>query len=148
VAAVVTNAALVCFTMDVLRHQTGYARLWIFIGFQWVLIAVQFVAQAVVPDVPEEVEVQGQRMDFINEKVIEKVFDEDAELVSTASVDGDSGKNGGDKEHVDNGCCDCFSAHHEGKGLEKKLRFAHVADFQIRQYPVNGQANTSNPMQK
>jgi hypothetical protein len=55
VAAVVTNAGLVCFTMDVLDQYTLVGRTWIFIGFQWTLICVQFVVAEICPDVPEEV---------------------------------------------------------------------------------------------
>lgn len=87
VAAVVTNAGLVCFTMDVLDEYSAYGRLWIFVGFQWVLIGVQFIAQAIVPDVPEEVEIQAERMAFINEKIIDKVEDEDIEPVASVSTD-------------------------------------------------------------
>jgi hypothetical protein len=49
----------------------------IFIGFQWVLLSIQFFAQEVIDDVPSEVQIQLERTDFINEKVIEKVADED-----------------------------------------------------------------------
>ncbi|RYH21304.1 hypothetical protein EON65_21005 [archaeon] len=77
VASVVTNAALVCFTMDVLWGYSLQGRVWIFIGFQWVLIMCQFVAQAIVPDIPEDVTIQLERTHFYNEKVVEKVEDED-----------------------------------------------------------------------
>jgi anoctamin-10/anoctamin-7 len=77
VAAVITNAALICFTMTVLSTYSLFGRVWIFIGFQWVLISIQFITQAIIPDVPESVEVQLERTAFINDKVIEKVADED-----------------------------------------------------------------------
>jgi anoctamin-10/anoctamin-7 len=77
VAAVITNAALICFTMTVLHQYSLFGRVWIFIGFQWVLISIQYVTQAIIPDVPESVEIQLARTEFINDKVIEKVPDED-----------------------------------------------------------------------
>jgi hypothetical protein len=53
------------------------------------LIACQFFAQAVIPDVPEEVQIQIQRNEFIHEKVIEKVEDEDYDEVEHDDHSGD-----------------------------------------------------------
>lgn len=77
VAAVITNGGLICFTMDVLWDYSLQGRVWIFLGFQWVLISIQFFTQAIIPDVPEEVELQIQRADFMNDKVLDHVEDED-----------------------------------------------------------------------
>ena len=57
---VVTNAALIVFTMKVLilPGWTSYGRMWIFIGFQWVLFLIQFIISVAVPDVPEVVTIQ------------------------------------------------------------------------------------------
>jgi hypothetical protein len=63
--------------MDVLWGYSLQGRVWIFIGFQWVLIFCQFIAQAIVPDVPESVTIQMDRTEFFKEKVIEFVEDED-----------------------------------------------------------------------
>lgn len=49
----------------------------IFIGFQWVLISLQFIAAYAIPDVPEVVEIQLERTEFINSKVVLKVADEE-----------------------------------------------------------------------
>jgi len=77
-AAVVTNAALICFTMDVLwSHYEIQFRLWIFIGFQWGLFLLQYAASELINDVPHEVLIQMQRNEFINLKVVEKLSDED-----------------------------------------------------------------------
>jgi len=77
VAAVVTNGALVCFTMTAIQGFTYYAKLWVFIGFQWTLIAIQFIAKFIIDDEPMDVVIQKQRMEFIRRKIIEKVEDED-----------------------------------------------------------------------
>jgi len=37
---------------------------------QWVLLSIQFVLATLIPDVPEEVEIQLQRQAFIVDKVI------------------------------------------------------------------------------
>ena len=96
VAAVVTNAAIICFTMDVLYkdsqsdsskvYQIGgitaranftlVGRLWIFFGFIAVLVFIQFVATYVIPDTPLEVEIQHQRQEFIVSKIVNRQPDE------------------------------------------------------------------------
>jgi hypothetical protein len=41
VISVITNAALLAFTMNLLDRYQVQSRMWVFIGFQWVLIAIQ-----------------------------------------------------------------------------------------------------------
>jgi anoctamin-10/anoctamin-7 len=77
VVAVLTNGAIICFTMDVLDHFSPHGKVWIFLGFQWTLIFLQFVAQLWVDDVPEEVEIQMERNAFIKSVIIDHVADED-----------------------------------------------------------------------
>lgn len=79
VVGVTTNAALICFTMDIISNYTLAGRLWIFIGFQWVIIAMQGFVSYIIPDVSEKVEVQLQRQEFMISKVILHVPDEDEE---------------------------------------------------------------------
>eukprot|EP01038_Epipyxis_sp_PR26KG_P010969 gene10969-14731_t len=86
-AGVITNAAIVCFTMDVLYAYSTFGRAWIFMGFQWVLISVQVIIQWYIPDIPEEVEMQIERMAFYQDKVIEKVRD-----VADEEEEGGSGR--------------------------------------------------------
>jgi len=96
VAAVVTNGAIICFTMDVLYkdaqadnsriYQIGgitargnftlVGRLWCFFGFIAVLIFVQFVSAYLIPDTPSEVEIQHERQEFIVSKIVNLVPDE------------------------------------------------------------------------
>lgn len=95
-ASVVTNAALICFTMDVLYKDTQadsskiyqiggitaranftlVGRLWIFFGIVATVIAVQFVSAVLIPDVPLEVNIQSERQAFITSKIIDRVEDE------------------------------------------------------------------------
>ncbi len=82
-ASVVTNAALIVFTMGLVDSYTEYTRFWIFIGFQWVVFGLQYVIRASVPDVPEEVKVQVERADFFNRKLIER--EEDPELIEESA---------------------------------------------------------------
>ena len=53
--AVVTNAAMIVFTMNLIDGFSTYRRFWIFIGFQWVVFAVQYVIRELIPDIPFEV---------------------------------------------------------------------------------------------
>lgn len=41
VAAVLTNAGLIAFTMDVLDAYSESTKFWIFIGFQWICFSMQ-----------------------------------------------------------------------------------------------------------
>lgn len=95
----------------------------VFIGFQWVLIGLQFIAQAIVPDVPEEVEIQLARNEFINEKVIEKVEDEDFGQPEEMEVDGDEDE-GGEKKKT---CCGLLPS------TQKKTKMKQLD----HEYPVN-----------
>lgn len=72
VVSVVTNGALICFTMDVLdnKYFSTSGRIWIFVGIQWTLIGLQALISVFIPDEPMEVTVQKKRMDFINAKCI------------------------------------------------------------------------------
>jgi len=79
-AAVLTNAGLICFTMDVLWRYSIAGRIWVFIGFQWVLMTIQFIFEVAIADIPEDVEIQMQRMKFIEDKIIHKSQDDDFDI--------------------------------------------------------------------
>jgi len=81
VASVITNGAIICFTMDVITFLSLPARLWIFLGFQWTLFCFQYVLSACVSDVTESVSIQIQRMRFIVSKIIRKEPDEDYDAI-------------------------------------------------------------------
>lgn len=77
VIAVVTNAGLTVFTMNCLDHFSLVVRYWIFILFQWVCFTLQVIIMEAIPDVPEDIEIQLQRTEFIVDKLIDKVADND-----------------------------------------------------------------------
>lgn len=74
--SVVTNASLSVFTMHVLDEVSTSLRFWIFIIFQWACFIIQFLIMEAIPDIPEEIEIQLARQDFIINKLIEKIPDE------------------------------------------------------------------------
>jgi hypothetical protein len=119
--AVVTNAGLVCFTMDVLQHYDIYGRSWIFIGFQWTLISVQFIVAQVIPDEPEEAVIQLERQKFIVSKILDRT--EDEETVKVADY----------QEWV-------------RKSHQEVDENAQRPDFPIQPYPRAGGGLINNPM--
>lgn len=84
VLSVVTNGAIICFTMTVLNtNASGTGRVWLFIGFIVVLMVVQFIVQMVISDEPEEVEDQKRRINFIASKLVDRQPDEEPTPVAT-----------------------------------------------------------------
>jgi hypothetical protein len=73
---VMTNAGIIVFTMRVLTMYSLTLRFWIFIGFQWLVFTLQYIVGIAIPDEPYEVQVQLQRSDFINKKLLMKVRDD------------------------------------------------------------------------
>jgi len=130
-ASVITNGALICFTMNVLDDFGMAGRLWIFIGFQWTMFSAQYFSMICIDDVPEDVRTQIERMKFIEDKVILKVPDEDG--------------NEGD-EHtatlVEDHPATCFSP--GGKYIVRAINFAGLPDVPIKPYPSNSIFSFSN----
>lgn len=48
-----------------------------------VLVVIQFIVQAIIPDEPEEVEIQKKRIDFIVSKLIDRQPDEESTPVAS-----------------------------------------------------------------
>eukprot|EP01031_Cornospumella_fuschlensis_P028338 gene28338-34214_t len=62
-----TNAALLCFTMDLLSW-SGVAKVWLFIGFQYFIITAMALFAYLVDDVPIEVTTQLARQEYLVER--------------------------------------------------------------------------------
>ena len=157
VAAVITNAGLICFTMDVLNMYPNYGRLWIFVGFNWVLIAIQFAAQAIVDDIPEEVEIQLERMKFIHDKLILDVPDEDPSPVTGTEYTDLSkpinhaetvGEAEPEREHVLGLCACCMPKPVTGaaKGPKMSKLGSTLPEAKVESYPVGENALVKNPL--
>jgi len=71
-AAVITNAGLMVFTMDIFDEFDTSTRFFLFIGFQWLVVAIMALLAIAIPDVPEEVVVQHERTKFLYSRVLEK----------------------------------------------------------------------------
>jgi hypothetical protein len=105
----------------------------IFIGFQWVLISCQYIAQLVIPDVPEDVEIQLKRIAFIHQKIIEKVADEDYGEESLMEVD--VGVDESSERHKTKHWCSCCRFGHVTTG---KTKVKEITDeYDVFPYPRN-----------
>ncbi|CAE7421492.1 Ano5, partial [Symbiodinium microadriaticum] len=76
VISVITNAGLVCFTMQTLDHFKLSTRIWVFVGYQWSCFSLMYLCSILIPDKSAEVRIQEQRSEFIISKVIDRVPDE------------------------------------------------------------------------
>lgn len=72
---VLTNGAIICFTMKAF-HYTHFGKAWVFIGFQWGMLSLQYIIGALIPDTPSDVVIQLERTQFIVSKLIDKTSDE------------------------------------------------------------------------
>ena len=79
--SVLTNAALICVVSRSFEDISQDLRWILFIAVEHVMFAVKYFVGEILPDVPEEVEMQLDRQDFIVGKVLEnKPDDKDDEL--------------------------------------------------------------------
>mmetsp|Transcript_8718 Transcript_8718/g.13019 ORF Transcript_8718/g.13019 Transcript_8718/m.13019 type:complete len:739 (+) Transcript_8718:66-2282(+) len=76
IVSVVTNAGLVCFTMQCLDGFKLSTRIWIFVGYQWVMFVLMYLVAYLIPDESREFTIQKERTDFIVSKLIDRVPDE------------------------------------------------------------------------
>ena len=74
--AVITNAALMVFTAGVYDDFSSVGKTFMFVGFQWACFTLQFILAAIVPDIPEAVDVQVARalITFILPQTLSKTY--------------------------------------------------------------------------
>jgi hypothetical protein len=86
VVAVISNSALIAFTSDLFADKSPSTRLWIFFGFEHGIWLFKFALSLAIKDIPEDVEIQLQRTEYIVSKVVHnKPDDDDDELVKDVS---------------------------------------------------------------
>lgn len=92
IVGVITNGALICFTMKTLDGWSLSHRLWIFIGYQWTLFCLMYFISLIIPDESTEFKIQSERSQFIISKLIDRVPDDDEEAERRALLgpDGDN----------------------------------------------------------
>ncbi|CAE7667975.1 ANO7 [Symbiodinium microadriaticum] len=89
-AAIVTNAAIAVFTMDIFNDRQTDVRFWFFIIYQWIVFSFQAVLMALIPDEPYAIEIQRERRKILVDKVIFKIPDVDAAEVDYVKFDADA----------------------------------------------------------
>ena len=78
-ASVITNAGIVCFTMELVQA-SPQGIVWSFIGLQYSIISLMALFAYIVPDVPEEVTIQLQRMEHLADMAFGRLEIEDNEF--------------------------------------------------------------------
>ncbi len=120
----------------------------IFIGFQWVLMSIQFIATQLIDDVPLEVNIQTERNAFINLKVIEKVADEDYGVVH-AKDEEDTVEDGvahHSPVHCGNLCgCRCKPARPKAHTVKSRRMRKDLGEFSVFEYPEQASASGAWP---
>lgn len=76
-ASIFINSALVAFTGSNTINYTWSERVWIFIMMSTGLFCIRLLVAFLIPDVPEEVTIQCDRQEYLVDKVIDNVADED-----------------------------------------------------------------------
>ncbi|TMW59472.1 hypothetical protein Poli38472_004541 [Pythium oligandrum] len=76
--AVVTNVALVCFTsVRATRSLSSYERVWLFVGVEHGLVMLKYLLMMIVDDEPQDVLLQKQRTQFVVDKIVNLIADDD-----------------------------------------------------------------------
>jgi anoctamin-10/anoctamin-7 len=75
IIAVVTNSAIVCFTMKVLPISLA-GKVWVFIGLQYFIFSSMALFEYLIDDIPYEVSLQLERQEYICERLEEDDFDQ------------------------------------------------------------------------
>eukprot|EP00353_Schmidingerella_taraikaensis_P006739 CAMPEP_0185594682 /NCGR_PEP_ID=MMETSP0434-20130131/75871_1 /TAXON_ID=626734 ORGANISM="Favella taraikaensis, Strain Fe Narragansett Bay" /NCGR_SAMPLE_ID=MMETSP0434 /ASSEMBLY_ACC=CAM_ASM_000379 /LENGTH=163 /DNA_ID=CAMNT_0028222195 /DNA_START=55 /DNA_END=546 /DNA_ORIENTATION=+ len=75
-AAVISNGALMKFTMTVLNQESVDTQWWIFVGFQWVTFGILGMSMFLIGDESTALDIQKDRTDYIISKLIDKVGDD------------------------------------------------------------------------
>jgi len=71
-ASIITNGALIVFTLKLLRPYSTGTRYWIFIGFMWMMFSLQYLMRQAFADIPLEVQIQISRQKHLVSRVINK----------------------------------------------------------------------------
>lgn len=85
--SVFVNAGIVAFSGTFAINSTWTERIWIFMGMSSALFCIKIFVAFVIPDVPLDVEIQLARQDYIKDKIINNVpDDDDSELVKSVRI--------------------------------------------------------------
>ncbi|KAH8053243.1 intracellular chloride channel [Aureococcus anophagefferens] len=80
ILATITNGMMITQTSSTFDTLPEQQRLVIFIVLEWILVGIKIVLMAALDDVPEDVEMQIERQDFLISKIIGLERDEEKDL--------------------------------------------------------------------
>ncbi|CAM9680880.1 unnamed protein product [Chrysoparadoxa australica] len=84
-AAVVCNAALIAFTSELFADKSTAYRVWVFLGIEHAVFGMKYIIMLLIPDVPQDVQIQLKRNEFLVSKIIDNVpDDDDTDLIRSA----------------------------------------------------------------
>lgn len=75
--SVFVNSGIIAFTSTAASDQTWVVRVWIFILLSGALFSIKGLIAFIIPDVPEDVAIQLERQDYIVNKLLFNLEDED-----------------------------------------------------------------------
>jgi hypothetical protein len=78
-ASVFVNSGIIAFTSTVADSQTWVVRVWIFILLSGVLFGVKGLVAFIIPDLPEDVDIQLQRQEYLVNKLLYNLEDDNDE---------------------------------------------------------------------
>jgi anoctamin-10/anoctamin-7 len=165
---VITNGALICFTMDTLKKESEtneslmsdvskpddydhaelnlVGRMGVWFGFMFAILGIQLVLCWAIPSVPEIVNIQIGRMDFIVSKIIEHEEDDDydddndaLQFLGDVQDDNDIEESGP--------CCSCFGSGNENRTNKVKNKSKKLPAFPIFHAP-NSKETIREPLKK
>lgn len=87
VIAVFTNCFVVFFTMDIFDHFDSSLRVWLCFIFIVVTFCSRALATCLICDSPIEISIQLQRQQFLESKIIKKVFDEEDDTYRSFDIE-------------------------------------------------------------
>ena len=88
----ITNSIMITQTSPAFTNVTSSYRLVAFVVLEWILIGAKIVLMSVIDDVPEDVELQEQRQEFLVTKIIVDEADEEIDLEDDEFIEIDEPK--------------------------------------------------------
>jgi hypothetical protein len=111
------------------------------------MVMVQLIVSEVVPDVPEEVEIQVKRQTFIRSKLLDKVEDDDPEEVELEKATTTNNDPAATEQRGFFSFLPCCRSH-SGKYMDRNKNMGGCSDVIVKQYPVHSASLHKSPMQQ
>jgi threonine/homoserine/homoserine lactone efflux protein len=87
ISSIFVNSGLIAFTSTNALNYSWVDRVWIFILIACGLFSIRYFVAWLIPDEPEEVKIQLKRQEYITDKVIHNIADEEPEELHNANFE-------------------------------------------------------------